>query len=389
MSVEDLSSLFDCLSVRSNNNNNNMDANQLQTIIESAVAGALQAQRVAMESTINELRSSIQSLSVQNAPPRVEEYVDCIIDRSISCEEGLDVVKSLPEFSGNKKEYLTFRRAAENAYKVFSPFDGSVKHFQAVSIIRNKIKGPASDKLTGFGTAFNFKAIISRLDNEYGDKRPIHLLEQELSTLRQGGLSVQEYYDEVQIKLTALTNKCLMQYPDAEFARQLNSKYRRDALRVFISGLKKGISETLFSSRPEDLPSALALAEELESNRERYQFAANFNRSAEAPQNNIPRARATDNFRPANPNYVAAPRPAARVMQTQPLPEPMEVDSSMRAQFSKRTGNVWKPRQVINNISTEILEEEIRDIVEDDEDLCVLDNINFLGVSRTSSSSKG
>ena len=61
----------------------------------------------------------------------------------------------------------------------------------------------------------------------------------------------------------------------------------------------------------------------------------------------------------------------------------------MRAQFFKRTGNVWKPRQAINNVSTEILEEEIRDIVEDDEDLCVLDNINFLGVSRTSSSSKG
>ena len=61
-----------------------------------------------------------------------------------------------------------------------------------------------------------------------------------------------------------------MQYPYVEFARQLNCKYRRDALRVFILGLKKGISETLFSSRPEDLPSALALAEELESNKERY-----------------------------------------------------------------------------------------------------------------------
>lgn len=119
---------------------------------------------------------------------------------------------------------------------MFEPFVNSSKHYEALYIIRNKNKGPAWDKLTGHNTVLNFKAIISRLDCEYGDKRPLHMLEQEMSTLRQGSLSVADYYDQVQLKLTALTNKALMSYEPA-FATQLNDKFRKDAL--FISGLKK------------------------------------------------------------------------------------------------------------------------------------------------------
>ena len=394
MSVENLASLFDHLVVEPTESLA-MDPNQLQCIIQSAVSAALQAQQESMKGTIDQLKSSIRKLQIKNEPPKVEEFVDCVIDRSITCDEGLDVVKCLPEFSGNKKEYLTFRRAAENAYKIFEPFDGSTKHYQAVSIIRNKIKGQASDKLTGFGTAFNFRAIIARLDNEYGDKRPIHLLEQELSTLRQGNMCVAEYYDEVQIKLTALTNKCLMQYSDKNFAMQLNDKYRRDAFRVFISGLKKGLSETLFSSRPNDLPSALALAEELESNKERYLFAArfegqssaaptkaplraDFNRSGPAPPQKAPFQSIAGPSRANNPNYVRKINPDA--------PEPMAIDPSIRAQLSRRTGNHWKGAQGVNLMYQEALENNLHEIVDGEEEYEVADNVNFLGGNPGSSS---
>ena len=61
----------------------------------------------------------------------------------------------------------------------------------------------------------------------------------------------------------------------------LNEKYRAYALRVFISGTKKALSDILFSARPRDLPSALALALEVESNHERFQFANNFAKNVE------------------------------------------------------------------------------------------------------------
>lgn len=104
---------------------------------------------------------------------------------------------------------------------------------------------------------------------------PIYLIEQELSTLRQGSLSCLEFYDEVEKKLTLLANKTIMSY-ETTVADTINEKYRADALRVFIPGLRKPLCDILFASRPADLPSALALAQEVDANHERYVFAANF-----------------------------------------------------------------------------------------------------------------
>lgn len=401
MSEENLQSLFNNLSLESKSNRHRMDPAQLRGIVEAAVSAALCAQQNIVDQRLAEVMRAIEESKPK--PKAVETFTDVTINRSIPCDDGLDVVKSIPEFSGNKKEYLTFRRAAEVAYKVFECAEGSVKHYQALAIIRNKIKGSASDKLTGFGTALNFRAIMARLDHEYGDKRPIHLLEQELSTLRQGSLSVADYYDLVQTKLTALTNKTLMSYSDSYFAGQLNEKYRNDALRVFISGLKRSLSDTLFSSRPDDLPSALALAEELESNRERYNFAASFVKQegdlkdlqikrAGKPEVNksLPRAN--------NPNY-SLPQPQVTRPETT-RPEPMDVDPSLRAQLSRRSGlkSSGKMNQGINNITVETNAEiegsyavAANEALDDqgEFDLEVEDDIHFLGVSPCYRISKG
>ena len=102
-----------------------------------------------------------------------------------------------------------------------------------------------------------------------------NIIEQELSTLRQGNKSVIQFYDEIEQKLTLLTNKVTMTY-NTEVVQVINEKYRPDALRVFISGLKKALCNIIFSSRPNNLPAALALAQEVESNHERYVFATAF-----------------------------------------------------------------------------------------------------------------
>lgn len=132
--------------------------------------------------------------NVPNQPRAVvdEVFAEAEINRDIRCEDTLDAVKSLPEFLGNKKiEYLLLRRVVHVAYKIFEPFIGSVKHYQA---------------------------------------------------------------KQVQLKVSANTNKTLLSY-EPIFVAQLNNKFRRDALRVFASGLKKliSVSDTLFS-----VPAALA-----------------------------------------------------------------------------------------------------------------------------------
>jgi len=108
----------------------------------------------------------------------------------------------------------------------------------------------------------------------------MHVIEQEMGTLRQENLSLLQYYDEVEMKLTLLTNKATMSYK-ASAAQVLSEKFRDDALPVFISELKRSLTDVLFSAKPKDMPSALALAQKVESNHERYIFASSFARSQE------------------------------------------------------------------------------------------------------------
>lgn len=251
-----------------------MDLPQVQAVVNAA----LKAQQQEFEKKkFEQLTKKVTDLGIK---AEIKVYEEITIVDGIRCDESHDIIKSIPEFEGGQENYVSWRQAAHNAYKVFEKSNGSSKHYQAVAIIRNKIRGPADAVLASFNTILNFHAIIARLDFTYADKRPVYIIEQELSTLRQGNLTLSQYYDEVEKKLTFLTNKTIMSY-DAALAAPINEKYRADAMRVFVSGLKKSLSDVLFSAQPQDLPSALALAQEVEANHERYVFAASFARNNE------------------------------------------------------------------------------------------------------------
>jgi len=85
-----------------------------------------------------------------------------------------------------------------------------------------------------------------------------------LEMVRQGDLPLMQYYDEVEKKLTLVTNKIVMTH-EQEGADLLNAEVRADALHAFISGLKKPLRAVVFPAQPKDLPSALALAREEEA----------------------------------------------------------------------------------------------------------------------------
>lgn len=379
-SEEELLAIFNKLSLRDKQPViSKMDPEQIQAIVQNAVAGALAAQQMFFDQRLQEVVNNVNTMNVKPVPPVMRSYEEVELNRAIYCEEGLDGIKSVPPFSGEKKSYLSFRRAAFNAFKLFEGFEGSPRYHQALTIFRNKILGKADDLLSSHNTVFNFHAIVARLDFEYSDKRPIYLLEQELSTLRQGNMSVVEYYDQVEIKLTSLTNKALMTY-DSEFANKLNDKYRNDALRVFISGLKKSLSDTLFASRPLDLPSALALAEELEGNRERYVFAASFRQGD------------TKGIGPAAASSVAVDNKGVSRVNNKPnrdqsRPEAMDVDPSLRTQLGGKSAvtlSKQSRQQNLNYIAAHSEDAALEVAVSKSYDelvdeLEVEDSINFLG----------
>lgn len=251
---------------------NKMDQQTFQALLNTAIQQAVISTKQEVEKQIADLTQRLKNLEPSSS---VEEYKEIEILPNVTCEETLDIVKSVPEFKGDVTRYVSWRQAAFTAHKLFEPYVGSSKYYQAVAILRNKIVGSADAALSAYNTVLNFKAIIERLDFTYMDKKSIFTLEQELSTLRQGQKTIIQFYDEVERKLTAIVNKVIMSNEEnSSLIQSLNQKYREQALRVFVSGVKRPLCDTLFSCKPADLPSALALAQELEANQNRNHFAA-------------------------------------------------------------------------------------------------------------------
>lgn len=133
----------------------------------------------------------------------------------------------MPEFSGTQDEYVAWRQSAIYAYDLFKPYNGSSAHYQA--ILRNKIRGAAGALLVSHNTVLNFDAIFARLDCTYSDKTSLRLLRQGLEMVRQGDLPLMQYYDEVEKKLTLVTNKIVMTH-EQEGADLLNAEVRQGPL---------------------------------------------------------------------------------------------------------------------------------------------------------------
>jgi len=165
-----------------------MSNSDISEIVRAAVQAALNTQAQALEQQFQELEGRIGAISLTNT--EVKAYEAISIDTSIKCEEPLDVVKSIPEFDGKQENYVSWRQAANAAYTVFKPFNGSSRHYQAVAIIRNKIRGNADAVLASFNTVLNFEAIVARLDFTYADKTRVRVIQQQLGTMRQGELSL-------------------------------------------------------------------------------------------------------------------------------------------------------------------------------------------------------
>lgn len=258
-----------------------MDSNIVQSLVSAAIKEATEQTRREFQTTVDELT---RRLTILETPTVTIEHKEIEIVSGVECNETLDVVKSVPEFCGDTSRYISWRQAATTAHKLYEKYVGSSKYYQAVAILRNKIVGKADTVLSSYNTVLNYYAILERLDFAYADKRSIFTLEQELSTLSQNSKTIIDFYNEVEEKLNLIINKTIMTYEgDTNLIASLNNKYRQDALRVFVSGLKKPLCDILFSCKPADMPMALAIAQEMTVNRSRYNFARAFSTGLNGP----------------------------------------------------------------------------------------------------------
>jgi len=176
---------------------------------------------------LNPLKEEIVNLRSQlsHKIKSVEDYQKEIIFPNIKCDTSYEIIKSVREYKGEEDKYVSWRESAEIAMGQYAR--GSERFYSALSILRNKITGMAINN----GTIFNFDAIMARLDFVFSDKRPIHIIEQELSVLSQGKFSIMDYYGTVNKKLILLINKTIMTYgKNKPITAEMNEKHRKFSL---------------------------------------------------------------------------------------------------------------------------------------------------------------
>lgn len=416
-----------------------MDPTMLKALVEGAVNSALIEQERRLKSEfraeLEAVRGQVNALQIES--PQVEVYQRVTIDPTIRCEVKLDIVKSVPLFDGNHEQYVSWRQAAVDAYEIFKRYVGSEAHYEAVAILKNKVGGTARAVLTSHNTVLNFDAIIARLDCTYADKTSLRVLRQQLELDRQGDLELMDYYDEVEKKLTLVTNKVVMTHND-QAAAIICAEVRDDALHAFMAGLKRSLKALVIPAKPKDLPSALAAAREAENSIERSAFAASYARVVEERnhfQENGRNGNRNQNRQgrgqERNPHFVANQgqnkaqqndhvlRPNDKDTQHKSQVQPMDVDPSTSkfrqpTNWGKPQGHVAQGeaqkrhntsertsgfrRQKVNNITQETLSQEENEYDGIAETACVeideesdtpgdSDLLNFLGNSPNCRSS--
>lgn len=239
----------------------------------------------------------------------------------------LHIFKSLPEFTGERSQYATWRTMTKTAMKLLENHKETMRYFEALMIIRNKVTGAASTTLNNYNTAFNFEAIIDRLDFTYADKRPLYILEQELQVLQQNKLTLDEFYDKVNEKLNCIVNKINMTYKEKHTAMAFIEEANKKALRTFITGLNNRRGEILYASNPSSLPEAYARLQTIINDQARITFANRFNQRDNEKEKGYemrnPQFKFKDTLQHAtqsSQNVRSSPKFAA--------PEPMEIDKS-------------------------------------------------------------
>lgn len=249
----------------------------------------------------------------------------------------LDAYKVIPEFSGDQKQYRSWREQVVRRMKLIENYKDHPKYEAALGIIRAKITGAASDILINNDTAYNIDAIIDSLDFSYADQRPLYVVEAEMTGIRQGGKTLQEYYDSINRALNTVITKIVMTYKNKDEQKSLNDQMQQKAVRTFIIGLKSATTRgILYGQTPKSLSAAFAIAQtvyydnqylQLEQRGEPQKAQMHFN------QQNAP-AR-------YNPNFNRSPQQTQQVKEFK-KPEPMEVDSSNRFKQFNNTNNGQK-----------------------------------------------
>lgn len=279
--------------------------------------------------------------AARNASRQKNDYDDVNTTIRNPEEIQLETYKSIPIFDGDKRVYQSWRNQVIRQMKMIESFKGHAKYGAALAIVRAKILGAASDALTNNKTAHNIDAIIEQLDASYSDQRPLYITEAEMTSIRQNGKTLQEYYDSINQALNLVISRILLTYKLPEEQQVLINQAQLKAIRTFIIGLKSyAMRNLLYGGRYNVLSDVYKTAQTIYYDNQYLELDAEARRMSQNPSS---KSRPNMQFKRPAPKYdvnVNCNQPQKNVVQAINKPEPMEVDNSR--QFKQNTD--WKPK---------------------------------------------
>lgn len=310
---------------RNNNSTKTQSKISLGELNQAIMATEIETKLAALQKQVDDLTIELKKKN----ETRIEEHQDVTVTVTTANEVSLQIFKTLPEFSGVRDQYATWRTTTKTAIKLLENHKDSMRYFEALMIIRNKITGAASTILNNYNTAFNFEAIIDRLDFTYADKRPLYILEQELMVLQQHKSSLDDFYDNVNEKLNCIVNKINMTYKEKATATAFIEGANQKSLRTFITGLNNRRGEILYASNPSSLPEAYARLQTIMNEQARINFANRFNhRENEREKNSEPKNEMRNPQFKFKESQQRRPESNQNVRLSTKFGEPMEIDQS-------------------------------------------------------------
>lgn len=349
---DDISALFENLNLQ-----RDAHSSSHTTIDMEATIARLEAQMAVLVATntdlsqkLNQLETSQVTFQAQHPPTgnvMITEYTDVVPVYTTGADIQLDAFKVIHDFNGDRKVYRSWRTQVSKMMKQIMNFKTHPKYAAALSIIRAKITGAASDILINNNTAHDIDAIIDRLDFSYADQRPLYVIEAEMTTIRQHSRTLQEFYDAINQALNMVLTKIAMTYKETGEQNSLIAETQSKAVRTFITGLNSPlIRTTLYGNMPNSLSRAFAIAQTIQYDNQHLHLEFKKHEQQKSTKKFVEgKPSSNPNFHYQSQQLNQNQRPNFNATPQQENPIPMETDRS--GQFIQKTQHPPKDFQQI------------------------------------------
>lgn len=175
-----------------------------------------------------------------------------------------DIIKLIPGYDGDVKglpAWITSVQQKLDCALAQVPLGENTLEFWS-SIIRDKITGKASEVLITNQTECKWDSIKSQLTDRFVDKRDLATIINRLPYLKQGSLTVEQFYFECSEILSDLSAKVNLDPNLQPCAKVIVGSYETMVINAFIDGLHDPFSSLVRTSKPISLLSAYQQAME-------------------------------------------------------------------------------------------------------------------------------